>query len=237
MLEDEGAEVLAAPTVEIQPVEDLGRVDDALRDIRSFDWLILTSVNGVDAVLERLAHLHIDASVLRAIRVAVIGPATAERLRAAGLEPEVVPEAYVAESLAEAVGQSGVAGKRCLLLRSDIARVTLRTKLMELGAVCEDLPVYRTCLPDALPSAVLERLRAGEVGWLTFTSSSTFRNLIRLLGAESDSILRSVRLASIGPITSEAIRSVGFLPTIEAAEYTIPGLVAAICESVEGGLA
>jgi uroporphyrinogen III methyltransferase/synthase len=227
-LEALGATVVSAPAVVIEPVEDLRRVDEALQNLRRYDWLILTSVNGVNAVADRLKQLGLDAKALEAARLAAIGPVTADRLRELSLEPAVVPEEFVAESLADALGRQDMRGKRCLLLRSDIARPALPEALSSMGAVCDDIPIYRTAAPKSLPADVIAQVRAGRVDWVTFTSSSTFRNFERLLASEATTILRSVQIASIGPITSKTIRDAGYEPTAEAKEYTIAGLVDAI---------
>ena len=227
-----GGEVLEAPAVVVKPVDDLTRVDHALKNITEYDWLVFTSVNGVQATADRLRELGINITILKNLKLAAIGPATADRLRDFSLEPQVMPDEFVAESLADALRQHDLAGQRILLLRSNLARSALPEALTAMGAVCEDLPIYQTALPDALPDETLAELRAGRVHWVTFTSSSTFNNFKTLLGDDAESVLRSVNLASIGPITSQAIRDAGFEPTVEAAEYTIEGLVTAIRDHV-----
>ena len=230
-----GAEVIEAPAVAVKPVADLSRVDQALRNLNDYDWLVLTSVNGVEALADRMRELGLDLAPLRGLKLAAIGPATADSLRLLGLEPLVVPEKFVAESLADALGQRFREGERFLMLRSDIARAALRDALRGMGAVCDDIPIYQTALPDPLPDDVLHQLRGGGLHWITFTSSSTFRNLRKLLGADADRVLRSVKLASIGPITSQTLREAGFEPAVEAREYTVEGLVRAICECAARG--
>lgn len=232
-LEALGATVLLAPAVVIEPVEDLRRVDEALQNLARYDWLILTSVNGVNAVADRMKQLERDVADLRSVSLAAIGPVTAERLRELSLEPAVVPEEFVAESLADALGQQNVQGKRCLLLRADIARPALPEALSSMGAVCDEIPIYRTGAPKSLPADAVAQLRAGRVDWVTFTSSSTFRNFHRLLEPDAHDTFGLVKIASIGPITSKTIRDAGFKPTAEANEYTIAGLVDAIRAHVD----
>lgn len=226
-----GANVVEAPTVTIEPPDDLAPVDEALRRLDTYDWLIVTSTNGVDALVERLRCLTLDARSLASVRIAAIGPATADRLRELFIEPDLMPEEYVAEALAEAMGATELAGRRCLLLRSDIARKALPEMLTQAGAVCDDIPAYRTATPDGLPAKIIRDLEAGAIQWATFTSSSTFNNFARLLGPRSDTILPKLRLASIGPITTKSIRDAGHEPTVQAKTYTTEGLAQAIAST------
>jgi uroporphyrinogen III methyltransferase/synthase len=209
-------------------------VDAALGRLDEYDWLILTSANGVDAVADRMRHLRLDARALAPARIAAIGPATAERLRRLFIEPDLVPGEFVAEALAQALGGTGLAGKRCLLLRSDIARRTLPEMLAEAGARCDDIAAYRTGRPNALPDDVNRAMQSGAIHWATFTSASTFANFVTLLGDRAASILPTLKLASIGPIASRAIRAAGYEPTVEARTYTVEGLAAAIAECAAG---
>ena len=146
------------------------------------------------------------------------------------VEPDLVPEEFVAEALADALGTTDLAGKSCLLFRSDIARETLPEMLAAAGASCDDIPVYRTTKPDALPDHVLREVQSGAIHWATFTSSSTFANFVTLLGDQAASVLPSLKLASIGPITSRTIRAAGYQPAVEARTYTVEGLADAIAE-------
>ncbi|MCP4251395.1 MAG: uroporphyrinogen-III synthase, partial [bacterium] len=148
---------------------------------------------------------------------------------------DLVPEEFVAGSLAQAMGASDLTGRCCLLLRSDIARQDLPKLLVEAGAVADDIALYRTCVPEAFPEIVIRDLQAGSISWATFTSSSTFVNFARLLGNEADAIIGRLELASIGPITSRTIRAAGFDPTIEAKAYTTTGLADAIAAHYASG--
>ncbi|MBN1489426.1 MAG: uroporphyrinogen-III C-methyltransferase [Phycisphaerae bacterium] len=236
-----GASVLEAPTIALAPPDNPTAVDAALKRIASYDWLVLTSVNGVDVLVDRMRALGLDARALGSLKLAAIGSATGQRLREHFLEPDVIPEQFVAESLAAEFTQRDMDGKRVLMLRADIARPALRDALRGCGAMCDDVAAYATIAPEALPAAVLDRLEAGTVDWITFTSSSTFANFVTLLGAERlrtyVTRTRPVRLASIGPITSKTIRDAGFEPAVEAIEHTIPGLVQAMRECGSDGCA
>ena len=233
-LNTRGAEVVEAPTVIIEPLGDYSSVDDALNRLGDYDWVILTSANGVDAMADRMQHLGLDARALAAVRIAAVGSVTADRLERLFITADLVPEVFVAEALAEAMGRTGLAGKRCLLLRSHIARKTLPDMLTAAGARCDDTSVYRTVKPDALPDQVIRDLGAGRLQWATFTSASAFVNFIELLGDRSTSILPTLKLASIGPIASKAMRLAGYEPTVEARTHTVEGLAEAVAEYVTG---
>lgn len=235
-LEAAGAAVLEAPTIEVAPVDDFKAVDDALRRLADWDWLVLTSANAVDALADRLAALGLDARALAGVRVAVIGDATAqrldERLRVrADFEPRrAVSEAFV-EELAS---RETLAGRRALLLRADVARPALAEGLRAQGCDVTDLAIYETRLAAALPDDALAALREGRVQWVTFTSASTARNLVTLLGEER-ALLERVRIASIGPVTSEAVRELGLKVAVEAPAAGVEALAAAIVEASGGG--
>ncbi len=227
-----GAEVIEAPTIELAAVEDHAAVDDALRNLSRYDWLVLTSANGVDAMMARLDTMGLDVRALAGPRIAAIGSATAGRLLERGIRADVVPGEAVGEAMAEALLTQGIAGKRVLLLCGDIARPELPAALREAGGVCDDLAVYRTVCPERLPDAFLERFDAGGVDWITLTSPSSWHNLHKLLGEPRAARLRGVRLASIGPVTTQAIRASGFTEAVEADPHDVPGLVAAIERAV-----
>jgi uroporphyrinogen III methyltransferase / synthase len=228
-LTDLGADVVEAPTIAIEPPETWDATDQALQRLNQYDWLVLTSVNGVDAMVARMRACRLDARALAGLRVAAIGSATADRLRRVFIEPEIVPDEFVAEALAESLIKLGdLRGKRILLLRADIARPALRKALVEAGAVCDDVAIYRTLSARDLPAEVREGIADGSIGWVTFTSSSTFTNFFALLDGPAREALRKVRLASIGPITSQTIREAGYEPAVEADVHTIDGLVEAL---------
>jgi uroporphyrinogen III methyltransferase/synthase len=140
---------------------------------------------------------------------------------------DLYPASFVAESLADAFAARGeVTGKRFLLLRADIARPVLRDRLRAGGAAeVNDVPVYETRPATSLPDGVCESLDAGEVTWVTFTSSSTVRNFVALLGDRYAQRLNGVRLASIGPVTTATLRDIGLEPTVQADTFNVEGLV------------
>lgn len=227
-----GAHVLEAPTIELAPPQNWNEVDDALRQVQQYNWLVLTSANGVDAIAQRLAHLDLDARHFAGVKLAAIGDATAAAMQSRlGLRPDLVPTRFVAESLAaELIAQHDMAGKRVLLLRADIARPALPTLLSDAGATVTEVVAYETRLAKALPDDVLAALRNGAVHWVTFTSASTANNLAELLRDER-SLLNRLKIASIGPITSEAVRALGLQVNVEADVASIDGLVAALTDA------
>ncbi|HSW45896.1 MAG TPA: uroporphyrinogen-III synthase [Phycisphaerae bacterium] len=232
-LQAAGAEVIEAPTIQLAEIDDYWPVDQALRGVGQYHWLVVTSANGVDALFKRLEAMGLDARALAGPRIAAVGSATVGRFVERGIRPDLVPGEAVGEALAEALIQRGVAGQRVLLLRSDLARNYVVDALTGIGATCDDLMAYRTVCPESLPAGFLERFDAGEIDWLTLTSPSSVANLVKLLGPERAERLKAIRLASIGPVTTKAIRQAGLTEAVEAHPHDVPGLVAAIVGAVE----
>lgn len=228
-LRELGAEPVAFPTIAIRPPDDPGPLREALASLDRYDWAVLTSVNGVRRVLETLEEAgRMPAEAFRGVRTAAIGPSTADALREAGVEVEVVPDEYRAEGLLEAVAEAArLDGARVLLARAEEAREVLPRELEEAGARVDEVTAYRTEVANPDADDLAARLRAGEIDWLTFTASSTVRNFVRLVGAERG----SARVAAIGPITAGTARELGLDPDVVAEEYTIPGLVRALVEA------
>jgi uroporphyrinogen III methyltransferase/synthase len=229
-LERLGAEVHEFPTIEISPPEDFGPLDAAIHDLDSFGLVVFTSVNGVEAFLKRLRHYGLDLRALpQDAKVAAIGPATAERIRGAGLRVDVVPEQYRAEALIEALGARSLAGERVLIPRAKVAREILPEKLREAGAEVVVPPAYESVPSSDGKEALSLRLQSGEMDCVTFTASSTVENFIGAFGAEEAAqLLAETRVACIGPITADTARKRGLRVDAEAKEYTIPGLVEAV---------
>lgn len=227
-----GADVIEAPTIALAPPADWGQVDAAVRDIRQYHWAVLTSANGVHGLADRLEAQGLDSRHLHGVKFAAIGGSTAAALKSRlGIRADLVPTEFVAESLAgELIARHAVKGKKFLLLRAEIGRPTLPKALAEAGAEVTEVTVYRTLPAGALPPEVPEALKAGTVDWVTFTSSSTARNLVEMLGPDR-ALLEKVKIASIGPVTSQTLRDLGLGVTIEGASATIEGLVAALVEA------
>ena len=230
-----GAEPVLLPTIQILPPDDWKPIDVALARLREFDWLVFTSVNGVDALLGRLWDFGRDVRRLGTVRIAAIGPATGESLRRFGLRPDLVPRAYRAESLAEEL-RPHVSGKHVLWARADRGRDVLPDELAKAGAVVEQLIVYRNVDATSLPQVELSRLEQGELDWIALGSPSIARSLRTLCTqAALDQLGRRTRLASISPVTTARAREIGLTIAAEATDYTWDGLLDAIlrAESVE----
>ena len=222
-LVEAGAIPVRFPTIRITPMPDTRRLDAALRRLRDYDWIIFTSVNGVAYCWDRLAEIA-AMRVPASLRVAAIGPATAQALREREVEPDYVPAEYVAERIAEGLGD--VAGQAILLPRAEAARKTLATLLADQGARVDEIPVYRT-LPEAPPPEAFATLKAG-VDVLTFTSSSTVRHYAALVADRTPQGTEEALVACIGPITAETAHSLGYEVATVAEEYTTDGLIRAL---------
>jgi uroporphyrinogen-III synthase len=228
-LREQGATVIEIPFIDIRKPRSFKLLDSALRNLPSYDWLILTSVNGVEAMWERLTKLGLAKTKLRQLHIAAIGPATKKAIEQHGGEVDVVPKEYVAESVVRSLRRR-VKGKRVLLVRAKIARDVIPRELRRAGAEVDVVEAYETVVPSS-SRARLRRLlgnRRRTPHVVTFTSSSTVRNFVSLLGSSKASI-ENLHFASIGPVTSSTLRELGLGVDIEAKEFTIPGLVAAIC--------
>jgi uroporphyrinogen III methyltransferase/synthase len=223
-LEALGAWPIRLPTIDVLPPESTDALDFALRTLHEWDWVIFTSANGVRFALERSAAIGVTADAWRAVRVAAIGPATASALAAHGVTPAAVPEQYLAERIADVVGE--VRGHRFLLLRADIAGALLPQKLRELGGYVEDVVAYRTAERDLDRNAA--GLLAAGVDAITFTSPSTVRGLLRVLGPSWRGMLDGAAIISIGPVTSAAVRECGLTVDAEAEVHTTDGLLDAL---------
>lgn len=239
-LRELGCKVIEIPFIEIRKPRSYQPLDLALQNLASYDWLILTSVNGVKALFERMARAGVDAKALSRLKIAAIGPATKHAIERHGLQVTVTPKEYVAESVVAALRRR-VKGKRVLLVRARVARDVIPRELRQAGAAVDVVEAYETVAPESSQ----RRLRAAlsstrKPHAITFTSSSTVRNFVRLLGLrEARSVLKrsaashGIHTASIGPVTSATLRELGLPVDMEAAEYTIPGLVAAITAARE----
>jgi uroporphyrinogen-III synthase len=232
-LRDLGAEVLEIPFIEIRKPRSYKALDRALRSLSEYDWLILTSVNGVEAVWERLKSLRLSAKNLRRLKIAAIGPATRQAIEQHGVKVNIVPREYVAESVVASLRRK-VKGKRVLLARAKVARDVIPRELRKLGAQVNVVEAYETVVPESSRLRLRAVLKSPKEGpdVITFTSSSTVRNFVALLGKGRGRgrppHTKRVRLASIGPVTSSTLRELGLSVDIEAREYTIPGLIEAI---------
>lgn len=236
LLESLGAEVLVAPTVKLDPIADTGPLDTAIDQLEQYNWLAFTSASGVRFFIERLSARGRDLRALGRLKLAAIGPTTAEALSQYHLRADLVPQSYRSEALAEELGRVA-ANQRVLLARADRGRAILKQELEKLADV-DQVAVYHHRDAEALPEAVIERIQNGTVDWITLTSSAITERLYELIPEKArEQVGRKVRLASLSPVTSETARKLGWSIAAEATEYRWEGLVAAIVEQVrrEGG--
>jgi uroporphyrinogen III methyltransferase/synthase len=232
MLADEGAEVIEMPAIEIEPVTDWRELDRAISGLSGYQWVIFTSVNAVEAFMGRLHAHNLDARALGGVRICAIGPATAAALKAHGLEADWLPQEYTAEGIIAGFKDRAISGGRVLLPRVQMAPQGLVEGLSGLGAAVEQVAAYRTVPATEALSRGKKVLLDGEVDIVTFTSSSTVRNLVSALGTDWPR-LNEATIACIGPVTAATAAELGLKVDIAAREHTIPGLVAAIVEGLD----
>ena len=233
-LEAAGAEVIEFPTIQIEPPESWAPLDAAIARIREYQWVIFTSANGVRHFWDRLHNAGRDARDLFGITVCAIGPATAAALLDRGVRADVVPPEFKAEALAEALGREGMRGARVLLARAAEAREVLPAELTRGGATVDVVPAYRTVRNAANAEELRAMLRDGKIDAVTFTSSSTVRYFLELVGPEGIERLRGVVVASIGPITADTAARHGITSDVMPDSYTIPALAEALVRHFQG---
>lgn len=232
-LESRGANVLAMPTIRLVEPADWAPADAALSALDSYDWVVFTSANALDRFLARAEEHGLGSEALKAAlaarKVAAVGPATARRCDAEGVRVDFIPDEAVAEGLVDGFEAMGLAaGTRVLLPRALEAREILPDTLRARGATVDVVPVYRTV--SALPDAdAIDRIARGEADAVTFTSPSTARGFFGMLeSTPAEENARRLRIASIGPVTSDAVRALGLDVCAEAGEHTSEGLVSAL---------
>jgi uroporphyrinogen III methyltransferase / synthase len=237
-LEAMGAEAIEAPMIRIEPPDDFAPLDDAAARAGEYDWIIFSSVNAVDAFLDRLIAGPLDLRALRDVRLCGVGPATGERLAKYGLKLDLTPEKFRAEGIVRAMKENGdVRGLNVLVPRADIGREVVADELRKAGANVHEVVAYRT--------VVVEPEREGEpdiyrmllergIDVVTFTSPSAVRNFVHVVGEEpAADLLRTTVVAVIGPVTAEAATQAGIETTVMPATYTVPALVEAIVSYFE----
>jgi len=225
-----GAEVLEFPTIRIVEPENLQPMHRAVAELNRYQWVIFTSVNGVDSFFKIMHQNHYDARRFGPVKVCAIGPATAERLRSYGIIADLIPPRFVAESIIEALTElDDLSGQHILLPRAELARPELSQNLQTAGARVVEITAYHTVADEGPREEVLQALRENSIDWITFTSSSTVSNFLEQIDLKSLTE-KNMGIASIGPITSATIKKAGLKVDVEAKEYTIPHLVNAICE-------
>lgn len=227
-----GAEPVEVPVLEIRPPASFEPLDAALRQLDRYDWLILTSANALRALVERAHALGIALAQTARLKVAAVGEATASAARKAGLQVAFVPESYVAESLVEGLLQSlqnQPLSQRILLARAAIARDVIPDALRSAGAEVDVVDAYRNVLPEAAPKRLRQAI-AGGFDAATFTSSSSATHLADAARAAGIDWPFAIPAISIGPITSQTLRELGWEPAAEAVTSDIPGLIEAVVQ-------
>ncbi|OGW82505.1 MAG: uroporphyrinogen-III C-methyltransferase [Omnitrophica bacterium RIFCSPHIGHO2_02_FULL_51_18] len=234
-----GAEVLEFPTIEIAPLRNFREMDESIRSISRYEWMVFTSTYGVEAFFNRLHGSHKkDARSLKGIRIACVGPETGKWLERYGLRSDLMPERFETSAIVDEFRKQRIPvyGKNFLLVRASAAPPELEQGLKKLGANVTRITGYRTKISKTRPKTIQEVLLRGSVDFVTFTSSSTVDHFVRILRLKNvKRIAKNTRFASIGPVTSKALRSYGLNPRCQAKIFTIDGLVDAIRHSVKKG--
>lgn len=226
-LEEMGAECIEAPVIAVaDPRDGYQELDGAIDRLAEYQWIIFTSTNGVEHFWSRLEYKKRDARALYGKKVCAIGAATDQILAEHGIRADVVPTRYQAEGIVEALKNELAAGDNILIPRAAVARELLPAALSAAGANVDVVPAYETIMGDLAADDLNEQLKKGDIDVITFTSSSTVVNLLKIVPAVE--LLKNVRLAAIGPVTAETMEKYGLRADIVAEEYTIEGLVESI---------
>lgn len=242
-LESAGAEIISFPTVDIKPIDDTSKIDKAIHQMiedKPFDWLIFTSANAVDFFFKRLAALGSDARALHGSQIAVVGSATGDRLKNAGLSADLMPADFRAEGLIEEFSRRDITGARILIPRAKEAREILPEALRKMDAQITIAPVYQNVPAKPAVDDIKKAFAAGRIDLITFTSGSTFKNFAALLDRDADvsqisQIIGRAKIAAIGPVTAEAVAKAGLAADIMPKNSTIPALIQAIIDWRSGG--
>lgn len=217
-----GFEPICFPVIEIRSIEDNPELNQALAHITNYDWIVFTSVNGVEVVFDKFPFPL--SGEMAGVGFTAIGPKTADALKMRGVTPDFVPEKYVAEAILPGLGD--LRGKWVLLPRAEIARKALPDAIVKAGGMAHEIVVYQT-LPAAIDVQGLDALKTG-VDVITFTSASTVENFVALMRRNKLDPLNlpnNPLFACIGPITEQAAREEGLINLVVAKEYTTEGLM------------
>ncbi len=233
-LEELGASTVEFPTIETVDPESWDSFDKAVDNAGSYDWMIFTSVNGVSQMLKRLKETRRDIRELAGPKICAIGKKTAETLETLGIKVSLVPDEFRAEGILKSIGD--VDGLKIVIPRAEEAREILPKVLAEKGAKVDVVTTYRTIRPSGLKEDLLKMIRDGEIDMVTFTSSSTVSNFVSMFEkSEFAEIKGKIKVASIGPITTETAKKFGFIIDAEPEEFTIDGLLESIVEFYSDG--
>ncbi|OIO37081.1 MAG: uroporphyrinogen-III C-methyltransferase [Candidatus Omnitrophica bacterium CG1_02_46_14] len=230
-----GAWVFELPTLEIKPVDNFTKMDEAIRNIRQYDWLVFASTYGVDAFFSRLKNVHHkDGRSLAGIKIASVGTQTSQALKKEGLIVDLEPKRFETQAIIEALQNrlKDLKQIKILLVRTNIAPPELEMGLKKLGAQVSALTAYQTKNPKRTPANLKREYLRGSMDYVTFTSASTVSNFIKLLGLKNIKKLSKTRFASIGPVTSKTLTAHGLAPACQAKKFTSDGLIhAIICDA------
>jgi len=231
-LREAGAKVIEFPTIATVPPEDLGPLDRAIDGLDGFDYAIFTSVNALRYFVGRMSEKGLDAGRLSSIPIVVVGPKTAEMLSEYGLRPAIVPKEYVAEGVMAELERLELEGKRFLFPRAEVAREVIPDRLRELGAEVDVVTAYRTVRPDVGREEVEKIFGGGGIDAITFTSSSTVSNFVKIVGEGYKGYLRGAAVACIGPVTKQTCEELGIDVSVMPDEYTVDALFDALVQHV-----
>jgi uroporphyrinogen III methyltransferase/synthase len=233
LFEEQGAQVIVAPTVRLAPVDDYSELDNACANIASFDWVILPTLTGTEVFLKRLLAGPCDVRSLKGVGLCAIGQSSAERFAAVGIRVEVSPPELRPEALVEALAAGkGLRGRRVLVLQAEGARDLVASELRKAGAEVTELGAYKTVRimpgdpgePD-LYKMLLER----QIDVVTFVSPSTVREFVDIHGADAVAdVLRTTIVACVGPVTAQAAIAHGLMPAVVPEEFTMAAMVGAV---------
>lgn len=227
LLSEEGADPIEVPAIQIAPPEDFSELDSAIDSLNGYQWIVFTSVNGVDAFFRRLDTRGLDARALAGIKVCAIGSVTASALETSGIKADFVPPQFTSKDVVRGFAGFDLRGARVLLPRTDIAPQDVTKELKRLGALVDQRIAYRTLVPEESRQKAQDALRDGKIDVVTFTSSSTVKNLVNLLNGKL-SLLEGPLIACIGPVTAQTAQDLGLKVEIVAPQHTIEGLVQAL---------
>jgi uroporphyrinogen III methyltransferase/synthase len=230
-LSELGARCLEFPTIEVIPPASSEGLDKGIREVEGYHWLVFTSVNGVKYFFHRLESLGGDVRDLKGVKIAAIGPKTAEAVTARGIRTDLIPDEYRAEAVVEAFRMEDLRGKKILLPRAREAREVLPQELEKLGALVDVVEAYRTIKPEGDKKDIRGMLERGDIHMVTFTSSSTVNNFLDMF--QGDPVLEwmdKTAVACIGPVTAKRAEEKGLKVTLVAKEYTLPSLTQAIVD-------
>ncbi|HOS09535.1 MAG TPA: uroporphyrinogen-III C-methyltransferase [Smithellaceae bacterium] len=229
LLLEQGANPISFPTIAIEPPDDWGELDKALKQLESYHWLIFTSANGVRFFFERLRQKEKDIRDLKGRKICCIGPATARQIEGKDIKVDLVPDEFIAEGILKSFSALDVRGKRFLLPRAAKARDILPEGLKKMGAMVDVVKTYRTVNSGRKKEEFMTLLEARAVDVITFTSSSTVEKFVEIMGKDFV-VPPQVRVACIGPVTASTAKKAGFQVDIEQKEYTMQGLVQALID-------